>query len=68
MACHAAQANLLPVDSQFTVKRSNVTEIVTACRIKGIEVWLLAFGGIKKKTWKRMHITSEQNCSSRHRP
>jgi len=53
MARHAAQANLLPADSQFTVKRSNVTEIVTACTIKGIEVWLLAFGGTTKESWKK---------------
>ena len=49
MARHVAQANLLPTDCQFTVKRSNITEIVTACTIKGIEVWVLAFGGTKKK-------------------
>ena len=50
MACHFAQANLLPTNCQFTVKRSNITEIVTAFTIKGIEVWLLAFGGTTKES------------------
>ena len=53
MARHVAQANLLPTDSQLTAKRSNVTEIGTACPIKGIKVWLLAFGGTTKESWKK---------------
>ena len=54
MAHPIAQANLLPKDCQFTVTRSNITEIVTACTIKGIEVWVLAFGGTKKKSPKKI--------------
>ena len=54
MARHVTQVNLLPTDCQFTVKRSNITEIVTACIIKGNEVWLLAFGGLTKKSWKKI--------------
>ena len=54
MAHPIAQANLLLKDCQFTVKRSNITEIVTACTIKDIEVWVLAFGGTKKKSWKKI--------------
>lgn len=58
MAPHVAQVNLLPMDCQFTVKRSNITEIATACTTKGIEVWLLAFGGTTKESWKK-HLNSE---------
>ena len=50
MAPHVAQVNLLSMDCQFTVKRSNITEIATACTTKGIEVWLLAFGGTTKES------------------
>lgn len=54
MAPHVAQVNLLPMDCQFTVKRSNITEIATACTTKGIEVWLLAFGEQQKNPGKNI--------------
>lgn len=66
MARHVAQANLLPTECQFTVKTSNITEIVTACTIMGIEVWLLAFGGTTKESLNKIHVTSGRNRSSSH--
>ena len=53
MAHPIAQANLLPKDCQFTVKRSNITEIVTACLLRVLKFGCWRLGEQKKNPGKK---------------